>query len=351
MKRTFPVNINGKVYYIDEDAFELLSNYLRQIKSAFSKNESEEIVSDIESRISELFDERISAGAHAIVFSDVNNVIEIMGKPSDIGDFQSEPDQDGTAKSDQEQDNGSHTPPPIENKQKKLYRNMDNKIFGGVLGGIATYLDWNANIMRILYVVLTFVTQFWPLTILYLIAWMIIPAANTPRRVLEMYGRPVTIKSIGENILSTITPSSYDTPIKNSDSKIFHDALSFIGKCIISLLGLAGTATAIVATGFFLYFLISLIAYSCFDSTTLIYEFYDDYIYHVANPGLISMAYICMSVCFITLGTALGWFAASVLFNCKAASKSTIISALILELIFVVATIVLMIFTHPRTLF
>ena len=83
MKKTFPVNINGKVFYIDEDAYELLSNYLTQLRAAFCGTEGDEIVTDIESRISELFDERISAGANAITFADVNSVIEIMGKPAE----------------------------------------------------------------------------------------------------------------------------------------------------------------------------------------------------------------------------------------------------------------------------
>lgn len=56
MKRTFPVNINGKVFYIDEDAYELLQNYLDQLRATFPGSEGDEIVSDIESRISELFD-------------------------------------------------------------------------------------------------------------------------------------------------------------------------------------------------------------------------------------------------------------------------------------------------------
>ena len=53
MKKTFPVNINGKVFYIDEDAYELLSNYLTQLRAAFCGTEGDEIVTDIESRISE----------------------------------------------------------------------------------------------------------------------------------------------------------------------------------------------------------------------------------------------------------------------------------------------------------
>ena len=86
MKKTFQVNISGKVFYIDEDAYELLLNYLNQLKEAFSGAEGEEIVTDIENRISELFDERIAGGVTVIVYQDVNRIIEIMGKPSDISE-------------------------------------------------------------------------------------------------------------------------------------------------------------------------------------------------------------------------------------------------------------------------
>lgn len=86
MKKTFPVNINGKIYYIDEDAYELLQNYLTQLRHTFTGGEGEEIVGDIECRIAEHFDERVEAGAGAIVYADVNNVIETMGRPEDLGE-------------------------------------------------------------------------------------------------------------------------------------------------------------------------------------------------------------------------------------------------------------------------
>ena len=75
MKRTFSANIDGQIFHIDEDAFNLLNNYLEQLRQTFHGNEGSEIVGDIESRIRELFSERIGAGARVIVISDVNNVI------------------------------------------------------------------------------------------------------------------------------------------------------------------------------------------------------------------------------------------------------------------------------------
>ena len=63
MKKTFPVNINGTIFYIDEDAYALLNTYLEQLKVAFKGPEGAEIVADIEARISEIFSETIASGA------------------------------------------------------------------------------------------------------------------------------------------------------------------------------------------------------------------------------------------------------------------------------------------------
>ena len=82
MKKTFQVNINGKIYHIDEDAYTLLQNYLAQLRDAFPGDEGIEIVNDIEFRISEHFDQRLAGGASVIVIDDVNRVISIMAAPT-----------------------------------------------------------------------------------------------------------------------------------------------------------------------------------------------------------------------------------------------------------------------------
>lgn len=350
MKKTFPVNINGKVFYIDEDAYELLLNYLDQLRSAFGGAEGEEIVSDIESRISELFDERIAAGANVIVYNDVNNVIEIMGKPSDISDGEpetmSDSEQANPVPDTEAKETASEPAKSDDRLHKKLFRDLNDKVLGGVLGGIATYLGWNANIMRILYVLLACFTQFWPLTIVYLIAWMIIPPANTPRRVLEMQGQPVTVDTIGQTVLSSTTPPPYPGTVVREHRNFFTTLLSLIGKCIVGFLGLVGGAAALTATGFFLFFLVALIAFSCFGSVTLISQF-DPTILHIHlsyAPVVALLAFMCFSLCFLIPGIALAWMAVAVLFNSKGAAKSTIIFALVLEVIFIVATIILLIF-------
>ncbi|MDE6369305.1 MAG: PspC domain-containing protein [Muribaculaceae bacterium] len=342
MKKTFPVNINGKVFYIDEDAYELLLNYLDQLRSAFSGAEGEEIVTDIEGRISELFDERIYQGANAIVYTDVNRVIEIMGKPSDISETDEAETPADSVETSTQTPPRPETAPQIEDvptEKKKLFRNVNNKVLGGVLSGLATYLDWDANILRVLYLVLAIATYFWPLTFLYLVAWMIIPPANTPRRVLEMRGEPVTVDSIGQTVLSTATPPPYVGFIKENRS-VFTQIFSFIGKCIMGFLGIIGALGAVVATGFTLFFLVAFIAAAVFNSYEII-----DWM-HSGSSIIVALAFMCVAMCFIIPGIALSWAAVSVIFNSRGASKTTIFIALVLEIIFVVAAFVLVIYTE-----
>lgn len=85
MKKTLTVNLGGTVFHIDEDAYELLENYLSNLRIHFRKEEgSDEIMTDFESRISELLSERIRMGYEVITLEQVEDVIKRMGKPEEI---------------------------------------------------------------------------------------------------------------------------------------------------------------------------------------------------------------------------------------------------------------------------
>ena len=80
MKKTFTVNLNGTVFHIDEDAYQLLENYLSNLRIHFSREEgSDEIMSDFEARISELLNERIRLGFNVITIEHVEEVIQPAG--------------------------------------------------------------------------------------------------------------------------------------------------------------------------------------------------------------------------------------------------------------------------------
>ena len=122
---------------------------------------------------------------------------------------------------------------------------MRNKVFGGVFGSLATFLGWNANIMRLLYVIAFFTFTPYlmgPLTLLYLLLWMIIPVASTPQQLLEQNGQPVNVDTVGQAVMATAPAASYDRA--SHDGGFVAKLFTIIGKLIMAFLGLTVAAIA-----------------------------------------------------------------------------------------------------------
>ena len=180
MKRTFTINISGTVFYIEEDAYEVLQKYMVNLKNHFGdSDEGKEIVSDIEARIAEIFTEKSTGGKNAVTLEWVNEVMTTMGTPDSF-----------TEEMDDEE------PLPGQAKRKRrLYRDPQEAVFGGVCGGLAAFFNIDPVIMRIIFVILTFVTSGLGVLV-YLILWIAVPkAVNTAQR-LEMRGQEVSVKNI-----------------------------------------------------------------------------------------------------------------------------------------------------------
>lgn len=348
MKKTFPVNINGSIFYIDEDAYQLLNTYLEQLRSAFPGDEGKEIVTDIEARIAEIFSETIAGGAGVIVIEDINNIIEQMGRPADLGDANTDdeaPDsQNRTEEGAPKQEYGP-TPPPFQayETKKRLYRDENNKVFGGVLSGLACYAGWTTNVLRLLVVVLWFVflCSAWPLSwsliILYLLAWMIIPPARTAQQYLEMTGTPVTVSNVGQTILGTSAPN------KDGNDKFLVSILSIIGKVITIIFGLMAAGVAIGSLVMLIMSICGLILYSGWNSVELLNGIG---MFRIDHPAISAVAILSTSLAILIPCIAIIWGVCSVLFKAKGASKATIISAIVLEVILIIASIVLTYIAH-----
>lgn len=197
MKKTLTVNLGGIVYNIDEDAYRLLDNYLKNLRLHFRKQQgAEEIVNDIEIRIAELFSEQVTNVKQVIAITDVEEIISRVGKPEDFGD---EDDEAGDSKkkshSDATGQNGGQTTAP----NRRLYRDPDNRMLGGVAAGLAAYLGWDITLVRVLMVILVFI-PYCPMIILYLIAWIVTPEACTAAQKLNMRGQAVTVENIGKTV-------------------------------------------------------------------------------------------------------------------------------------------------------
>ncbi len=222
-----------------------------------------------------------------------------------------------------------------------------------MIGGIGAFMGWDSNlinIIRILFAVITAFTYVWPFSLIYLIAWMVIPPANTPRRILEQQGQPVTVDTISQTVLSSVSePLQFGKTVVHETSNVLTNIMRFIGRCFMGLIGLAGAATTIIAIGFFLFFLVSLISYWVFDSTTLLFQYnhFGWYRHNYIMGAIVDyLACMCFAACFMLPGIALSWGAMKVLFNCKGISKSTVIFSILLEIVLVVTTIILIIYTH-----
>ncbi len=313
MKRTFTANIDGQVFNIDDDAYNLLNNYLNQLRSTFPGEDGTEIITDIESRIRELLCERTAGGRDVVVIGDISCVIARMGRPQDLGGESMEYENVPPV--------FEPTPPPIniveQVPEKKLYRNLQTRVFGGVIGGIATYLGWNANVMRLLVVLIAcftpYVPTFWPLVIIYLLAWMIIPAAETPKQILQMRGEPLTIDRIGRTVMEESAPvynRSFWSALMSNIGKII-----MAGVGVISILGIIGSTVYLVAL------ITGIVAYEGYGSDVIIDE--------VAEMGprgatLLPVITLLIWVVFALLSfIALTWTSLCVAFRFRPASRGT----------------------------
>ena len=193
MNKTVTINISGIIFHIEEDAYETLSKYLLTIKSYFSKADGgTEIMSDIESRIAEMLQSKTSAVKQVVLMSDVDFVMESMGKPEEFGGDSS--DTNSSENHDEQTDNING----LQNVKKRLYRDGDSKVLGGVCSGIANYFNIDIVWIRIALLILTF---FAGLNIIfYIILWIAIPEAKTTAEKLAMKGEKADINNISKAV-------------------------------------------------------------------------------------------------------------------------------------------------------
>lgn len=234
MNKTINVNLANMFFHIDEDAYRKLHSYLEAIKHSLNNGPgSEEIISDIEGRIAELFQEKIKDEQQVVTKSDVDSIISVMGQPEDyrVDEEMFEDELKGKKKS------------------KKLYRDIENKYIGGISAGMAHYLGVNPWWVRLLWIVLTLAT-FSGFILIYILLLFLIPQAKTTAQKLDMRGESVNISTIERKVKESF--NTVTDKVKNADyekvshkfkssSQTFFDAIgsffSFIFKSIGKIIG------------------------------------------------------------------------------------------------------------------
>ena len=186
MNKTVNINLGGMFFHIDEDAYQKLTRYFDAIKRSLSNsNGQDEIIKDIEMRIAELVTEKHSNDKQVINVKEVEEIIIIMGQPEDY-----------RIDNDDEQPR-SETFSSVKTT-KKLYRDKEKGMIGGVAAGLGHYFGIDAVWLRILLVL--FVWLGGSGIIAYIVLWIVMPEAVTTSEKLEMTGEPVTISNIEKKV-------------------------------------------------------------------------------------------------------------------------------------------------------
>ncbi|OOG69833.1 PspC domain-containing protein [Flavobacterium sp. A45] len=205
MNKTVNINLGGMFFNIDEDAYQKLTRYFDAIKRSLSKSSGqEEIIKDIEMRVSELLTEKQKTEKHVITLREVDEVIAVMGQPED---YIIEEDGPNTTNS------RDYAAPRT---TKKLYRDKENGMIGGVATGLGHYFGIDAVWLKIMFLIFVF-AGFGTGILAYIILWIVTPEAVTTSEKLEMTGEPVTISNIEkkvreefENVSGKIKNADYD---------------------------------------------------------------------------------------------------------------------------------------------
>ena len=182
MKKIININLSGRVIPIEDSAYESLQAYIESLRRYFANEEGrDEIINDIESRIAELMNEKIRKGADAVTDEDVNGIITSMGRVEDFEAADKENEEARTASaaagsSTQAQQNFTWTGDQPRRARGRLYRDTNDKILGGVCGGIANYLDVDPSIVRLLFAIISFGGGIGFLA--YIILWIVLPASD-----------------------------------------------------------------------------------------------------------------------------------------------------------------------------
>ena len=212
MNKTIIININGIVFHIEEDAYELLKNYMTDVKRHFlNSDDSMEITTDIENRVAEMFSEILAnENKQVIVEQDVNSVISQMGRVEDFED----PYQDNS--------NSAGSSYSYNTSERKLFRDPDDHIVSGVCAGIANYFNIDALWIRLAFAISVFFAGSGLL--LYIILWMVIPKATTRADRMAMKGEKLNLQGFKNNLEEELSS------VKNHLNNLHNEARPVIYK-------------------------------------------------------------------------------------------------------------------------
>jgi phage shock protein PspC (stress-responsive transcriptional regulator) len=249
MNKIITINLGGIALQIEEDAYDVLRNYIHKLESHFkSAQNGGEIIDDIEARMAEMLFEKLKKGKLSINREDINEVIKIMGEPSDF-------DKEDT--SETLQNNAG---------RRRLYRDADSKVIGGVCSGLSKYLGIDVVVVRIIWLILFFI--FGSGLLLYIILWVIIPKAVTASEKLEMMGEMPNIDNIRRTVSEEAGKAVYSIREHVRSAKVregLNEAASLISRVFRAVFSFVAGIISLV----FLAIIVVVVMYLLFGQGTI----------------------------------------------------------------------------------
>lgn len=308
MKKTLNINIGNSIIHIEEDAYEMLTIYLNEVKQHFARNADDfEIVTDIENRIAEMFVEMLTNQQKQVInIQDVQSVIAQMGSVKDFESSEEEPEEYIAA-------------PQF--SVKKLYRDTDQAMIAGVCSGLAHYMDVESRLVRLIAIATIFLGGSGVLA--YIVLWIMIPKAATKAEKMAMRGEEANLRGFANSYLQPLVHQSRGFIAEFLD--VLGNFINGTGKVIFKII-----AAGIIAFG-------SLIILSLIVMLAALLGMWDSNIYQMFPLSMINQEYITVStfaafVVFVIPVLALVLFSIRVAFNSRPMNKSLSFGLLIIWL-------------------
>ena len=321
MNKTISINISGIIFNVNEDAYEVLKQYLEELYKYFSKTEDgKEVYSDIEGRIAEIFSELITEKNQVITMVDVENVIATLGKVDDLIDPDEELDSDEESKKESKQ---------TKKIKKRLYRDTEAGAIAGVAKGLSYYFGIDAVFIRIVLILLFAFggSGLW----IYIILWVAMPEAKTTIQKLEMKGEPINLSNLEKNL-----KDEFENVKENFQNNVYQKNItSFLDKVlgffIVVFKGLFKALSGIIGLVFLVVgiaFLSIIVSSYLFDTTVIqINEFgldtfsLKDMLYYITDASNISFVFFSILIILVIPILSLLYFGIKLIFGFKFNSK------------------------------
>jgi len=329
MEKTIIINIGNTIIHIEESAYDILKTYLNEVKQHFANHADDlEIVTDIENRIAELLTEQLQEQKKQVVDTvDVQHVVAQMGRVKDFDNVEENEEEPILQSAYQHQ-----------YAEKKLYRDMDDRVVAGVCSGIAHFLNTDAKWIRVAVLLMAFLGGFGFLV--YAILWIIMPKAKSRLEKMEMKGEPANLQGFQKNLNEELQAvkerlgevNKHALPIFARFGMVIGEFFEWIGRFISG----SGKILFKVIAGFIIVFgaflllmlIITTAAFQGFWDSSI----YDSFPFSIINDGnrgvILFSAFIVLSIPIL----ALVLFSIRVAFNKQAINKTLSFALLIIWL-------------------